>query len=128
VTNWTSSWIELLKGSLSVEPPLLMTSCAPSCLAGKKVRLGRVWSHMLRHSSGYYPVEKGTDLHDAGLLWTSGSTPTAHYAPLRGAVEVALGGAGLPSGEQYASVNSGDTPTFTVPEPRRPTQLPVEHP
>jgi hypothetical protein len=34
---------------------------------------GRVWPHMFRHSSDHYPVEKGTDLHDAGLPWTSGS-------------------------------------------------------
>ena len=31
-------------------------------VAGEKVKLGRIWPHMLRHSCDYYLADQGTDL------------------------------------------------------------------
>jgi type 1 fimbriae regulatory protein FimB len=49
-------------------------------VAGEKVKLGRVWPHMLRHSCGYYLADKGTDLRTMqDYLGHRDPKHTAHY-------------------------------------------------
>jgi integrase len=90
-------WVERLKGSLPVEQPIagdelgaisaisphatdklpwlfqaLLTRQAVNYMvrfAGEKAKLGRVWSHMLRHSCGNYSADQGTICPPCRLSW-----------------------------------------------------------
>ena len=43
--------------------PTIQIGCIPCAwVAGETAKLGRVWSHMLRHSCGYHLADQGTDL------------------------------------------------------------------
>ena len=55
-------------------------------LAGeKKAKLGRIWPHMLRHSSGYYLANEGTDLRTMqDYLGHRDPKHTAHYTRVAG--------------------------------------------
>jgi site-specific recombinase XerD len=54
-------------------------------VAGETAKLGRVWPQMLRHSCGYYPADKGTDLRTMqGYLGHRDPKHTAHYARVAG--------------------------------------------
>jgi type 1 fimbriae regulatory protein FimB len=55
------------------------------CVAGEKAKLGSVWSHMLRHSCGYYLADKGTDLRTMeDYLGHRDPKHTAHYTRVAG--------------------------------------------
>ena len=54
-------------------------------MAGEKVKLGRVWPHMLRHSCGYYLADQGTDLRTMqDYLGHRDPKHTAHYTRVAG--------------------------------------------
>src|SRR5262244_1258884 len=54
-------------------------------VAGETAKLGRVWSHMLRHSCGYYLADKGTDLRTMqDYLGHRDPKHTAHYTRVAG--------------------------------------------
>jgi site-specific recombinase XerD len=54
-------------------------------VAGETAKLGRVWSHMLRHSRGYYLADRGTDLRTMqDYLGHRDLKHTAHYTRVGG--------------------------------------------
>ena len=75
--SWELGW--------SQYPTTQIGSIPCARVAGETAKLGRVWPHMLRHSSGYYSADQGTDLRTMqDYLGHRDPENTAHYTRVVG--------------------------------------------